>query len=278
MPEATTADGRRRIPLSDAVAHRGRRIAVVGIGVVVLVGFLVVYAGARFDSATTGLVLVALALLACLRALHAMVGVLGRDDVTAVVDGEGEFGGSTRRELREERRRLLRAINELRFDHEMGKLSPADYESVREGYELRLVEVMRALDAGASLHPELAKRLGLVQTDAQAEVSVTKGDDAAASESSSADAPASATTPAPSPASETAASETAASETAVSAAPAPEAPASATAASSASASEMRATVNDGFRGRPEARICAACDGSNDGDARFCKHCGKELAA
>ncbi|MCA9715466.1 MAG: hypothetical protein KC468_12380 [Myxococcales bacterium] len=34
------------------------------------------------------------------------------------------------------------------------------------------------------------------------------------------------------------------------------------------------TVDDG----PVRRVCAACDGRNDADAKFCKHCGKELAA
>lgn len=257
MPEAATEDARRRIALP------GGRLAGVGLGLAVLVGFLVVYADARLDSATMGLVLVALALLACLRALHQMVSALGRDDVTAVVDNEGEFGGSTRRELREERRRLLRAINELRFDHEMGKLSAIDYEKVREGYELRLVEVMRALDAGASLHPELAKRLGLAQSDAGDGVSVTKADEADAS--------------AEDPGAAAASTDVAATARAEASA---EATADASAGAPATGVEpaLRATVNDGFPGLVRARACAACDGANDIDARFCKHCGKELAA
>lgn len=264
----------------------GGRLLGIGIGVVVLVGFLVLVAGARLDSATTGLVLVALALLACLRALHQMVGALGRDDVQVVVEGEGEFGGSSRREFREERRRLLRAINELRFDHEMGKLSAADYETVREGYELRLVEVMRALDAGASLHPELAKRLGLAQVDAGDVVSVTKADDAPAD-----DAPVDAPTEAATDAAAIQAEENEGAPPA----PAPDSASRATVNDGISVSVLaaRATVNDGLpstlaaataeastpvEGVAASRVCAACDGTNDSDARFCKHCGKELAA
>ena len=73
---------------------------------------------------------------------------------------ESRFRPSSRREGLIARRRLLRAINELKFDHEMGKLSSADYDQVRKGFELRAIEVMRQLDAGQRLHPELEKRLG----------------------------------------------------------------------------------------------------------------------
>lgn len=201
-------------------ARAGQRTAIaVAIGSVALALFIILVLRARFDVATFALVLVGLALALCLRSLHRMVGVLARDTLDTVIETEGEFGGASTRELREERRRLLRAINELRFDHEMGKLSQADYDAVREGYELRAVEVMRALDAGESLHPELAARLAKVDE-----------------------------TPVPTPV---------VSELAAEAEPV-ESPAAAPTATT--------------------RACASCDGANDPDARFCKHCGKELAA
>lgn len=215
-----------------------RSLGIVTAGVAVLGLFLVVVAGARPEVPTLGLLLVGLALVACLRALHRIVGALVRDDLAVVVDTASEYGGASQRELREERRRLLRAINELRFDHEMGKLSQVDYDAVRQGYELRAVEVMRQLEGGESLHPELAARLGLATpgaadpgpdaADAADPVAVTKADPDDDAESSDTGAP----------------------------------------------SDPPSIPDDDVT----SRACAACDGINDADARFCKHCGKELAA
>jgi hypothetical protein len=69
----------------------------------------------------------------------------------------GQAAGSfTQAELRDEKRRLLRAIKELEFDFGMGKLSKGDFDNVIATYRLRAIEVMRALEGGATLHPELA--------------------------------------------------------------------------------------------------------------------------
>jgi len=203
---------------SPVVANaRPRALIAIAIGSVALGLFLVVVLRARLDIATVALVLVGLSLVGCLRGLHRVVGALAKGALDTVVETESEYGGVSERELREERRRLLRAINELRFDHEMGKLSQVDYDSVRAGYELRALEVMRALDAGETLHPELAARLA----------------QAAAAEAAA---------PVPSDL--------------------PPADAATSVPEAASAS----------------RACASCDGGNDPDAKFCKHCGKELAA
>jgi hypothetical protein len=233
------------MPSSSAVeGTRGglRQVGIVTAGVAVLGLFLVVVAGARPEVPTLGLLLVGLALVGCLRALHRIVGALVRDDLAVVVDTASEYGGASQRELREERRRLLRAINELRFDHEMGKLSQVDYDAVRQGYELRAIEVMRQLEGGESLHPGLAARLGLATPaadpgpdaadpgpDAAADpIAVTKADPDDGAEAGDASAP-------------------------------PDPP---------------VIPEDDVT----SRACAACDGINDADARFCKHCGKELAA
>ena len=140
-------------------------LPVVG-GAVLLLLYLVAVKHARFDGPTTALVVAGIALVVCLRALYRIVHALSRPDLQTIIEQAGELGTASDRELREERRRLLRALNELRFDHEMGKLSAADYDKVREGYELRAIEVMRRLDAGRGVHPELAKRLGLADAPA----------------------------------------------------------------------------------------------------------------
>lgn len=192
-------------------------LALVVLGLAVLAVLLALVFEAEIGSATVGLTVAGGALVLCLHSLYHMVQALSRPSLETVVDREAELAMSGKRALREERRRVLRAINELEFDHAMGKLSEEDYRKVREGYELRAIEVMRALDAEPSLDAELTRELrrrGLMEGGA----------------------------PEPSEA-EPAAEPTPGSE------PAP---------------------------RSEERRCSACEGENDLDARFCKHCGGRL--
>jgi len=124
---------------------------------VVVLAILIVGFGARLDAPTISLAAVAAALVYALGQLYAMVWALSRPDQVAQV---GQAAGSfTQAELRDEKRRLLRAIKELEFDFGMGKLSKGDFDTVIATYRLRAIEVMRALEGGATLHPELAKLL-----------------------------------------------------------------------------------------------------------------------
>lgn len=170
---------------------------------------------AGVESATLGLAVAASALVFCLVTLYRMVRVLGRPAIEFDLDRDGTIAAVGHKQLRDEKRRLLRAINELEFDHNMGKLSDADYEAVRHGYELRAVEVMRGLEAEPALHPDLERELverGLIEGVAPA------------------------------------------------AKPEPE------------------EVEEPAESSEATRACASCEGVNDRDAKFCKHCGKELAA
>jgi hypothetical protein len=138
------------------------------LAVAVLVG-TVLALGGRVEAATWGLVIAAGAMVFALRSLYTMAMALSRPPVEVVLEQADVAAYAGQRELREERRRLLRAINELQFDYEMGKLSDEDYRKVRQGYELQAVEVIRALDAEAALHPELEaelRRRGLVADEA----------------------------------------------------------------------------------------------------------------
>ena len=196
----------------DRLDDTAPRAALVTAGLV-LAGFLLALAGAaRFgpvDAGSLALATCGAVLVYTLRRLFALVRALSRPDALAQVGrGAGQF---TQAELRDEKRRLLRAIKELEFDFGMGKLSQQDYDAVIGTYRLRAIEVMRALEGEGNLHPELQRVL------AEREA------------------------PAPSPA------------------PAPAAP-------SIPAGNFEQT----------ARICAACNGNNDNDARFCKHCGAKL--
>jgi hypothetical protein len=57
--------------------------------------------------------------------------------------------GRRRKELEREKQALLKALKELEFDHEMGKVSDADYQEIGGNYRARAVRVMRQLDAQA---------------------------------------------------------------------------------------------------------------------------------
>ena len=56
--------------------------------------------------------------------------------------------GSRRRhlELTERKEQLYASIKELEFDHSLGKISPRDYEALRDGLEVEAVVVLRHLD------------------------------------------------------------------------------------------------------------------------------------
>lgn len=143
-----TSDTKRRVLLLAGGA--------LGAALVVLVLLVTVFE-ARLDAPTIALAGAAAALVYALGQLYAMVWALSRADRVAQV---GQAAGSfTQAELRDEKRRLLRAIKELEFDFGMGKLSQIDHDTVIATYRLRAIEVMRALEGGSSLHPELARVL-----------------------------------------------------------------------------------------------------------------------
>jgi ribosomal protein L40E len=73
--------------------------------------------------------------------------------------------GWRRKELEREKRALLKALKELDFDHEMGKVSRKDFDEIGGHYRARAIRVMRSLDeAGrdyeAMIAKDVAARLG----------------------------------------------------------------------------------------------------------------------
>jgi len=240
--------------------------ATLGAALVVL-ALLVTVFGARLDAPTIALAAAAAALVYALGQLYAMVWALSRPDQVAQV---GQAAGSfTQAELRDEKRRLLRAIKELEFDFGMGKLSRVDHDTVIATYRLRAIEVMRALEGGSSLHPELARLLA--ERDA-------------ARTASGAPASASTSEPAGEPGSTVASTSAPASASFAAAASAPAsasfgAPAVTPTGAPASASEPAEPVPGPATSGPfdqTTRICGACGGNNDADARFCKSCGAAM--
>ncbi len=206
--------------------------ALVVLGALGFAAFLTFVAGARPTAATGGLVVGAGALVFSLGTLFRMVQALARPGNT-IAPRPRELGGSDRSQLREEKRRLLRAINELKFDFEMGKLSEADFNEVKQTYELRAVDVMRELEGTQRVHPEV---VALLEDRGLSEV-VPEG---TAKETTA------------QPAAEPVAAE---------------------------ASLESGENEDEDEDEDDASVsCGACKGSNDVDAKFCKHCGKEISA
>ena len=144
-----------------------RTLGFGALGVLAFGGFLLVI-GTRLEPATIAMVITGAALAMLLLSLYRMVARLATPSSEALLDQEDVLVGASDRELREEKRRVLRAINELQFDHEMGKLSEEDYKAVRDLYELRAIEVMRALDADPDLHPKVAEDLAALDAGAKA--------------------------------------------------------------------------------------------------------------
>lgn len=221
----------------------GPRPAVITAGLV-LVGFGLVLLAAGLtgpvDAGTIALAVCGAALVYALRRIYALVRALARPDALARVGrGAGHFSQA---ELRDEKRRLLRAIKELEFDHGMGKLSQQDFDAVIGTYRLRAIEVMRTLDGG-DLHAELRRLLAEREQAASA-------------------APAAPSEPAPGEPRRVEAMVAALAEVE---AQRPRSPAEPT-----PAHELLGNLER------TARICTACTTNNDGDARFCKQCGAPL--
>ncbi len=126
--------------------------------------------GVDLDAPTIALAAACVVMIWALRAMWGIVAALSRPAVeTILVEAEaaGPVGGarSDLAELREEKRRVLRAIKELEFDHAMGKLSDEDFKQIGDRYKLRAIEVIRELEpleGDGELHPLLAEHLAAI--------------------------------------------------------------------------------------------------------------------
>lgn len=67
--------------------------------------------------------------------------------------------GAERASLLEQKQMLLRSLKDLELEHELGKLSDADYERLKEHYRGQARHVLRDLDDQTQPHREQARRL-----------------------------------------------------------------------------------------------------------------------
>jgi hypothetical protein len=157
----------------------------------------------------------------------------------------------------EQKRALLRALNDLKYERSVGKISEDDYAELSQRYREQAKRLMQQLEgeqeparkrAEQLLQRRLAKA-GLATETKKRKKSKDKPPDAIAA-ALEADAPSGSTN-----------GDAGASD-------APE---------TDSSPEAAATNGDSDSAIAQHRRCPGCDKTNDLDARFCKHCGKSLA-
>lgn len=94
----------------------------------------------------------ALLLLAMQQGLRALWLLARGQDLAAVREGDREIAT-----LRDDLDRALRSLAEIQFDHATGKIDDADSTIMRQRYEARAVQAMRALRArGVDVQAERA--------------------------------------------------------------------------------------------------------------------------
>lgn len=234
----------------------GAALAVAGILLVVMVAAF----GAQFEASTVALAVAAGALMYALRAMFGIVHALARPDLVATLHEQRDSMGS-REELVDEQKRVLKAIKELDFDHQVGKLSNEDHDDLSRTYRLRAVELMRSLDGGGGgVHPELARVLGLEPRDAAPSTVSAKAEPATRGEASpEAEADEHGDSPAK-----------------------PARPGEAVDVPEKMSEQVPAPVPELNTGKltestTRALICGPCGTVNEVDARFCKSCGEGLS-
>jgi hypothetical protein len=87
------------------------------------------------------------ALVAATAALYILAPLLGWGSTPAFETGAA-FRGK-REELLDRRREILAGIKDLDLEYEVGKLTPEDYEQIRESLSLQAIEIYRELDRHA---------------------------------------------------------------------------------------------------------------------------------
>lgn len=88
----------------------------------------------------------------------------------------GAATGKRRKELEREKMALLKALKELDFDHEMGKVSEKDFNEISTTYRARAIRVMRQLDeAGRDYETMIERDLAARKTQKPSEAAKPDG-------------------------------------------------------------------------------------------------------
>jgi hypothetical protein len=180
--------------------------------------------------------------------LFRAAGALVRDPVAA---DAAVATGRRRKELEREKAALLKALKELEFDHQMGKVSDKDFVEIGTNYRGRALRVMRQLDdAGHDYEVMVERALAarLKRDDGKSDDARDgKSDDAKSDDARDGKA-------------DDAKSDDARDGKADDA---------------HAAGKTNGAAKTAAAARP---VCEACGTVNDDDAGFCKKCGAKLAA
>lgn len=91
------------------------------------------------------------------------------------VDSGAVATGKRRKELEREKQALLKALKELDFDHEMGKVSDKDFADISATYRARAIRVMRQLDdAGRDYETMIRSDVGKRRSAVSAQLSASE--------------------------------------------------------------------------------------------------------
>lgn len=112
--------------------------------------------GYSVGAPTVGLAAVIVSTLGLLRAMARLVTSMSSEEMGLEFVSDD---GRSARAWREEKKRSLRAIQELKLDYALHKIGDKDYQAILSQYEARALAAMNALDAKSALHPALSRDL-----------------------------------------------------------------------------------------------------------------------
>jgi len=134
-------------------------------GALAVVAFTAVSLALYSFRPTAGTVFLGLGWLSILATGYLLVKTVSSFDLRVGADASGELSHGRRSELEREKKLLVKAIKEVEFDRESGKLEGGEAAEAIARYRARAVEILRLLDEGqdreyeALIESELAKRL-----------------------------------------------------------------------------------------------------------------------
>jgi len=136
----STSDRPKRPPVQPALL-----VGLVG-GGLLLIGWVVILYGNHWHLTAPVIFLMlgwaAVLATAWFLGRTALVATASEDDLADLDRAGGQY-----EDLQAEKKTLLRALKEIEFDHQMGKMSDEDAAQLERYYRSRAIEVLKAIDA-----------------------------------------------------------------------------------------------------------------------------------
>ncbi len=151
---------------------RGRTLLLFGI--LAVVGFTIASLLVYHFRPTAGTVFLSLGWISILCTGYLLVRTVQTFDLRVGAEVSGDLTANRRAELEREKKLLVKAIKEVEFDRDSGKLDTGEAAQAIARYRARAVEILRLLDEGpgrqyeALIEKELAKRLAKAEAAAPA--------------------------------------------------------------------------------------------------------------